>query len=96
MPGYTFILNFVFSIIPMTYYDLQLTIQIKVNPAPYVNPVKLVQNARMDDTEVVELLRIANGYLPSSNHVKQIGYKTVSCQIASIRCEMRFDIISCK
>ena len=39
-------------------------VQVKDNPWPYVNLAKLVQNARMDDTEVVELLRIANRYLP--------------------------------
>ena len=39
-------------------------LQIKKNPWPYVNLVRLVQNARMGDGEVVELLKIANGYLP--------------------------------
>ena len=39
-------------------------LQIKDNPWPYVNLVKLAQNARMGDGEVVELLKIANGYLP--------------------------------
>ena len=38
--------------------------QIKNNPWPYVNLAKLVHNARMGDGEVIELLRIANGYLP--------------------------------
>ena len=39
-------------------------LQIKDNPWPYVNLVKLTQNSRMRDGEVVELLKIANGYLP--------------------------------
>jgi hypothetical protein len=39
-------------------------LQIKDNPWPFVDLVKLVQNARMSDAEVVELLKIANGYLP--------------------------------
>jgi uncharacterized protein YgiM (DUF1202 family) len=39
-------------------------IQIKDNPWPYVNFVKLVQNSGMGDGEVAELLKIANGYLP--------------------------------
>lgn len=39
-------------------------LQIKDNPWPFVNFVKLTQNLRMKDGEVVELLRIANGYLP--------------------------------
>jgi hypothetical protein len=39
-------------------------LQVKDNPWPYVNLARLVHNARMGDGEVVELLRIANGYLP--------------------------------
>jgi predicted transcriptional regulator len=39
-------------------------IQIKDNPWPYVNFVKLTQNSGMGDGEVMELLKIANGYLP--------------------------------
>ena len=39
-------------------------LQVKDNPWPYVNLVKLAQNSRISDGEVVELLKIANGYLP--------------------------------
>ncbi len=39
-------------------------LQIKDNPWPFVNLVKLIQNSGMSDVEVVELLRIANRYLP--------------------------------
>src|ERR671918_1130066 len=39
-------------------------LQIKDNPWPYVNLANLVHNAGIADGEVVELLRIANGYLP--------------------------------
>jgi hypothetical protein len=39
-------------------------LQIKDNPWPFVTLAKLVQNARMNDTEVLELLRIANRHLP--------------------------------
>ncbi|MGH9976699.1 MAG: hypothetical protein ACRD8Z_12825, partial [Nitrososphaeraceae archaeon] len=42
----------------------KIYLQIKDNPWPYVNLAKLVQNARMGDGEVAELLKIANGYLP--------------------------------
>ena len=42
----------------------KIYIQIKDNPWPFVNLVKLTQNSRMKDGEVVELLKIANGYLP--------------------------------
>jgi hypothetical protein len=39
-------------------------LQIKDNPWPFVNLVKLIQNSRMKDGEVVELLKIANNFLP--------------------------------
>jgi hypothetical protein len=39
-------------------------LQVKDNPWPFVALVKLTQNSRMKDGEVVELLKIANGYLP--------------------------------
>ena len=39
-------------------------LQIKDNPWPYVNLVRLVQKARIGEGEVVELIKIANGYLP--------------------------------
>ena len=39
-------------------------LQVKENPWPFVNLARLVHNARMGDGEVVELLKIANGYLP--------------------------------
>jgi hypothetical protein len=39
-------------------------LQIKDNPWPYVNLANLVHNATMGDSEVAELLKIANGLLP--------------------------------
>ena len=42
----------------------KIYIQIRENPWPYVNLARLVHNAKMGDGEVVELLKIANGYLP--------------------------------
>jgi lambda repressor-like predicted transcriptional regulator len=39
-------------------------LQIKDNPWPFLSLVKLIQDSKMNDGEVVELLRIANGYLP--------------------------------
>ena len=39
-------------------------LRVRENPWPYVNLVQLIQNAGMSDGEVVELLKIANGYLP--------------------------------
>ena len=39
-------------------------LQVKENPWPYVNLAKLVQNAKIGEGEVGELLKIANGYLP--------------------------------
>jgi len=38
-------------------------LQIKNNPWPYVNLVQLIHNAGIGDGEVLELLKIANGYL---------------------------------
>lgn len=38
--------------------------EVKDNAWSFVNLVKLVQNARIGEGEVVELLKIANGYLP--------------------------------
>ena len=42
----------------------KIYIQIKENPWPFVDLVKLAQNSGIRDGEVVELLKIANGYLP--------------------------------
>src|ERR687898_2461686 len=37
-------------------------LEIKNNPWPFVNLANLVHNSRMGDGEVVELLKLANGY----------------------------------
>jgi DNA repair exonuclease SbcCD ATPase subunit len=39
-------------------------LQVKENPWPFVDLAKLVQNAKVGEGEVMELLKIANGYLP--------------------------------
>ena len=39
-------------------------LQIKDNPWPYVNLVKLAQDSGMNDDAVADLLKIANGHLP--------------------------------
>ena len=39
-------------------------LQVKDNPWPFVDLVKLAQNSGIGDGELVELLKIANGYLP--------------------------------
>ena len=39
-------------------------LEIKNNPWPFINLVKLTQNLGMGNAEVAELLKIANGYLP--------------------------------
>jgi hypothetical protein len=39
-------------------------LQVKDNPWPFINLVKLTQNSGISEGEVFELLRIANGYLP--------------------------------
>jgi predicted transcriptional regulator len=42
----------------------RIYLQIKDNPLAFVNHFKLCQNARMGGDEVIELLKIANGFLP--------------------------------
>jgi hypothetical protein len=39
-------------------------LQVKDNPWPFISLVKLSQNSGISDSEVLELLKIANGYLP--------------------------------
>ena len=62
----------------------KLYIQIKDNPWPYVNLTKLVQNARMGDAEVVELLKVANGYLPRV----RLEYDRVKEEKSSLQAEL--------
>jgi hypothetical protein len=49
-----------------------------------VNLTNLVQNAKMGDGEVVELLNIANGYLPRI----RLEYDRVKEEINSTRAEL--------
>ena len=62
----------------------KIYIQIKGNPWPYVNLVQLTQNARMGDGDVVELLKIANGYLPRI----RLEYDRVNEEINSHKAEL--------
>ena len=61
----------------------KMYIQIKDNPWPYVNLVQLTQNARMGDGEVVELLKIANGYLPRV----RLEYDRVKAELNSLEAK---------
>ena len=58
-------------------------LQIKDNPWPYVNLVQLTQNARMGDGEVVEVLKIANGYLPRV----RLEYDRVKAELNSLEAK---------
>jgi hypothetical protein len=58
--------------------------QIKDNPWPYVNLVQLTQKAVMGDGEVVELLKIANGYLPRV----RLEYDRLLQEINSTKAEL--------
>ena len=58
-------------------------LQIKDNPWPFVNLVKLTQNSRMKDGEVVELLKIANGYLPRV----RLEYDRVEAELNSLEAK---------
>jgi len=62
----------------------KIYIQIKDNPWPYVNLVKLTQNSRIKDGEVVELLKIANGYLPRV----RLEYDRVKEELNSRKAEL--------
>ena len=57
---------------------------IKDNPWPYVNLARLVQNAGMGDGEVVELLKIANGYLP----LVRLEYDRTKAELNSWKAEL--------
>ena len=59
-------------------------LQVKDNPWPFINLVNLVQNSRIGDSEVVELLRIANGYLPRV----RLEYDRVKEEIYSSKAEL--------
>ena len=54
------------------------------DPWPYVNLVRLVQNAGMGDAEVVELLNIANGYLPRA----RLEYDRLKEEMNSTKAEL--------
>ena len=58
-------------------------LQVKDNPWPYVNLAKLVQNSGIRDGEVVELLKIANGYLPRV----RLEYDRVEAELNSLEAK---------
>jgi hypothetical protein len=58
--------------------------QIKDNPWPYVNFVKLTHNSGMGDGEVMEILKIANGYLPRV----RLEYDRVKAELNSWKAEI--------
>ena len=57
---------------------------IKDNPHPFVKLVKLVLNSGMGDGEVVELLKIAKGYLPSV----RFEYDRTKAELNSLKAEL--------
>jgi predicted transcriptional regulator len=59
-------------------------LRIKDNPWPYVNLATLVHNARMSDSEVVELLMVANRYLPRV----RLEYDRLQEEINSTKAEL--------
>ena len=59
-------------------------LQIKDNPWPFVNLFKLTQNSRMGESEVVELLKIANGYLPRV----RLEYDRLKAELNSLKAEI--------
>jgi septal ring factor EnvC (AmiA/AmiB activator) len=63
-------------------------LQVKDNPWPFVDLVKLTQNSGMKEGEVVELLKIANGYLPRV----RLEYDRLKEEKSSLEAELN----SCK
>jgi predicted transcriptional regulator len=62
----------------------KIYLQIKDNPWPYVNFVKLILNSGMGDGEVMELLKIASGYLPRV----RLEYDRVQAELNSLKAEL--------
>jgi len=62
----------------------KIYLQIKDNPWPYVNLARLVHNARMDDGEITELLKIASGHLP----LVRLEYDRVKAELYSWKAEL--------
>lgn len=62
----------------------KIYLQIKNNPWPYVDLVKLTRNSGIRDGEVMELLMIANGYLP---RVK-LEYDRLRAELNSLKAEV--------
>jgi hypothetical protein len=59
-------------------------LQIKDNPWPFVNLFKLAQNSGMGVGEVMEILKIANGYLPRV----RLEYDRVKAELNSWKAEI--------
>ena len=62
----------------------KIYLQIKDNPWPYVNLVKLAQNMGMADGAVIELLRIPNGHLPWV----RLEYDRLTTKLSSLKAEI--------
>jgi lambda repressor-like predicted transcriptional regulator len=62
----------------------QVYLQIKDNPMGFVNFFNLCQSARMGDVEILQLLKIANGYLPRV----QLEHDRLVQEINSIKAEL--------
>jgi predicted transcriptional regulator len=62
----------------------KIYLQIKDNPWPFVNLTNLVHDSRMGDGEVVELLKISNGYLP----LVRLEYDRTKAELYSLKAEL--------
>ena len=62
----------------------KIYLQIKDNPWSFVNLVRLVQNMGMSDGEILELLKIANGYLPRI----RLEYDRHKAELNSLKAEI--------
>jgi uncharacterized protein YerC len=72
-----------FMLLGITEFE-RVYLQIKDSIWQFVNLVKLLQNVRIGDDEIIELLRIANGYLPRV----RLEYDRVNEEINSHKTEL--------
>ncbi|MGH9982827.1 MAG: hypothetical protein ACRD8W_02590 [Nitrososphaeraceae archaeon] len=60
-------------------------LRIKDDPWPFVNLVRLALDAGMDEVQVLELLKIANGFLPSVRH----EYDGLKAKLSSLEANVQ-------
>jgi predicted transcriptional regulator len=72
-----------FKLLSITEFT-RVYLQIKDNPMGFVNLFKLIQSAKIGDVEIVQLLKIANGYLPRV----RLEYDRLQQEVNSTKVEL--------